>query len=220
MRKGALALVPIMLWRAYITPLAPESTVPPPQPTISYQLAVSFEDLQQQADALEASLRELHGIFARQEAFAAQHGIPVMLAVIIDECSRKYNLPKALILALMRGESDFRERAENTSNNDGTWDRGRMQINEGTAPWLWSMVMPGEPYDIERVYEPVANTHMGCWYLRYLQDRNQQDLNRTLTGYNRGEGPMRELVARTGSAESEYSIRIMAIYRSYVERGV
>ena len=206
-----------MLWQIYVPPL--ETTAQPP-PTISYQQRVSFEDLQKQLNALETSLRELHSILTRQEAFAAEVDIPVMLAVIIDQCSRQYDLPKALILALMRGESDFKERAENTSNNDGTWDRGRMQINEGTAPWLWAQVMPGEPYDIERVYEPVANTHMGCWYLRYLLDRNQQDLNRALTGYNRGEGRMRELLARTGSAKSEYSIRIMAIYESYLKKGV
>ena len=220
LKAAALAVAVSLALLGATLAQTPQHTAVSATPTVSItHLRQEIDDLKYEFAALEFSLRELHAVLHEQEEFARELGIPVTTAVIINECSKLYNLPKAMILAVMSGESSFRARAENTSNKDGTWDRGLMQINEGTAPWLWTKIMPDIPYDPERVYHPPINIHMGCWYLRYLLDQNQQDYHRAFTAYNRGPTGMRDLVKATGSAQSKYSTRVMAFYLMYSEKG-
>ncbi|MCS6875789.1 MAG: transglycosylase SLT domain-containing protein, partial [Aquificaceae bacterium] len=46
----------------------------------------------------------------------------------VEEVSQKYSIPRELILAIIKQESNFNPRAYN-KNRDGTEDRGLMQVN-------------------------------------------------------------------------------------------
>ncbi len=112
-----------------------------------------------------------------------------------------------LVLGVIQQESGFNPDAVN-HNTNGTIDRGLMQINSGTAPWLWKQVFPDEPYEYTKLFDPEANLRLGIWYLNYLLDKFQ-DEHKALTAYNRGEGGMRSYVSRHGTARSSYSRSVL-----------
>ncbi|MEN8204443.1 MAG: lytic transglycosylase domain-containing protein [Pseudomonadota bacterium] len=86
-----------------------------------------------------------------------------------------HDLPETLLLAVARGESDFKPMARSKANAYGL-----MQILwPGTAKHL----------GLERlseVLDPCTNVDAGARYLKELQQRYHGDLNRTLAAYNYG----------------------------------
>jgi hypothetical protein len=98
-----------------------------------------------------------------------------------DHCfrsaSQKYDLPLALLLAVVRGESNFNPRAKSDRNCHGL-----MQIQwPGTAKHL-------DIYRLEALYEPCTNIRAGARYLRELLDRYNDNLHLALAAYNYGPG--------------------------------
>lgn len=112
-----------------------------------------------------------------------------------------------LVFGVIKQESGFNPDAVN-HNTNGTIDRGLMQINSGTAPWLWSQVFPNEPYDYKKLYDPETNLKLGIWYLNYLLEKFQNE-HKALTAYNRGEGGLNSYMSRYGTAESRYSRSVL-----------
>lgn len=69
----------------------------------------------------------------------------------VEEVSIKYNIPKELILAIIKQESNFNPNAYN-KNKDGTEDRGLMQVNYQHNIRLmreYGITDPNQLYDIE-----------------------------------------------------------------------
>lgn len=69
----------------------------------------------------------------------------------VEEVSQKYSIPRELILAIMKQESNFNPRAYN-KNRDGTEDRGLMQVNYQHNLRLmkeYNITDPDQLYDIE-----------------------------------------------------------------------
>jgi len=69
----------------------------------------------------------------------------------VEEVSQKYSIPKELILAIIKQESNFNPRAYN-KNKDGTEDRGLMQVNYQHNLRLmkeYGIENPDQLYDIE-----------------------------------------------------------------------
>ncbi len=69
----------------------------------------------------------------------------------VEEVSLKYNIPKDLILAIIKQESNFNPRAYN-KNKDGTEDRGLMQVNYQHNLRLmreYGITDPNQLFDIE-----------------------------------------------------------------------
>ncbi len=69
----------------------------------------------------------------------------------VEEVSLKYNIPKELILAIIKQESNFNPRAYN-KNKDGTEDRGLMQVNYQHNIRLmreYGITDPDQLFDIE-----------------------------------------------------------------------
>lgn len=69
----------------------------------------------------------------------------------VEEVSQKYSIPKELILAIIKQESNFNPRAYN-KNKDGTEDRGLMQVNYQHNLRLmkeYGIADPDQLYDIE-----------------------------------------------------------------------
>ena len=86
-----------------------------------------------------------------------------------------HELPETLLLAVARGESDFKPRARSSANAYGL-----MQILwPGTAKHLGLK-------QLSEVLDPCTNVDAGARYLKELQQRYDGDLYRTLAAYNYG----------------------------------
>lgn len=115
------------------------------------------------------------------------------LAVAIYELAPTFELDPALVLEVVRAESNFNPRAK---SHKGAL--GLMQLIPATA----------RRFNVEDPFEPVQNLRGGMAYLRWLLEHFDGDLKLTLAGYNAGEGA----VARHGGVPP------YAETRAYVQR--
>jgi soluble lytic murein transglycosylase-like protein len=93
------------------------------------------------------------------------------LEAIIQEAARTYRLPPALVLAVIRMESNFAPRAVSPKGA-----MGLMQLMPGTASEL----------GVRDAFCPRENIMAGCRYLRWLLDNFQGSLPLALAAYNAG----------------------------------
>lgn len=94
------------------------------------------------------------------------------LMVKIHEMAPKYDLDPALVLEVVRAESNFNPRAR---SHKGAL--GLMQLIPATA----------RRFGVKDPLDPVQNLRGGMAYLRWLLQRFDGDLRLTLAGYNAGE---------------------------------
>ncbi len=76
----------------------------------------------------------------------------------VEEVSQKYLIPRELILAIIKQESNFNPKAYN-KNKDGTEDRGLMQVN------YWHNLRLMKEYGIEdpdQLYDIETNIEIGA----------------------------------------------------------
>lgn len=119
----------------------------------------------------------------------------------IREAAALYQIPEALIRAVIRVESDFDPRAVSPANA-----RGLMQMIPATA----------ERMLVTDVFDPRQNIFGGVRYLRVLANTFNGDLALTVAAYNAGEGA----VIRHGGIPpypetQDYVTRVIGHYRQY-----
>jgi len=89
--------------------------------------------------------------------------------------AQKHDLPLSLLLAVARGESNFKPNAKSDRNCHGL-----MQIQwPGTAKHLGI-------YRLSALYNPCTNVNAGAKYLKELLDRYDNNLHLALAAYNYG----------------------------------
>ncbi len=133
-----------------------------------------------------------------------------------EEFSLKdYGLDEYHIAAVICTESRFNEKAE---SNKGAV--GLMQILPDTGAWAAEKIGMDD-YDADRLWEPEVNIRLGCWYLSYLCDMFDGDLQKVFAAYNAGPGNVKEWIedgklVNIEHAETEnYLIRIEKRYEIY-----
>src|SRR6185369_9696286 len=119
----------------------------------------------------------------------------------IRQAATLYQIPEALIRAVIRVESDFDPRAVSPANA-----RGLMQMIPETA----------ERMLVTDVFDPRQNIFGGVRYLRVLANTFNGDLALTVAAYNAGEGA----VIRYGGIPpypetQDYVVRVVGYYRQY-----
>ena len=119
----------------------------------------------------------------------------------IREAAALYQIPEALIRAVIRVESDFDPRAVSPANA-----RGLMQMIPETA----------ERMLVSDVFDPRQNIFGGVRYLRVLANTFNGDLALTVAAYNAGENA----VIRHGGIPpypetQDYVVRVIGFYRQY-----
>jgi len=120
------------------------------------------------------------------------------LMVKIHEMAPKYDLDPALVLEVVRAESNFNPRAR---SHKGAL--GLMQLIPATA----------RRFGVKDPFDPVQNLHGGMAYLRWLQERFDGDLRLTLAGYNAGEAAVERHGGVPPYDETRaYVVKIMARY--------
>lgn len=104
---------------------------------------------------------------------------PLDHAEIITSNASLYRLDPALVAAVIYEESSFN--AESVSKEGAI---GLMQLLPSTAIWI-STKNGNADFNPESLEDPAVNISYGCWYLRYLLDRYQNE-ELALAAYNGG----------------------------------
>lgn len=99
---------------------------------------------------------------------------------IIHKYSEKYQLDEFLIMAVIKTESNFIPDAHSGKAS------GLMQLTDETAEWV-SQKLDLNPKRID-LTKPSDNIRLGCFYLRYLIDNYDGNIDLALCAYNAGPG--------------------------------
>jgi len=99
---------------------------------------------------------------------------------MIEQYSAMYGLDPAFVTATIFVESSFIETAESDVGAIGL-----MQLMPSTGMWIAGKVGI-EDYRIEMLTDPDVNIHLGCWYLSYLLDKFDGNLDTVTAAYNAG----------------------------------
>lgn len=91
--------------------------------------------------------------------------------------ARVRNIPASLIFAIAQCESLFDPKAININSN-GTTDKGVMQLNSRTFPYLTE----------REIMNVSCNIHNGCGLLEHLYNVYNGNLVKIIMAYNAGEG--------------------------------
>ena len=104
---------------------------------------------------------------------------------IVESEAARHDVEPELIWAVMRQESAFYPRAVSVSNAGGL-----MQVLPSTWDWLAELQgeEPGDRFD------PADNIRYGSFYLRWLLNYHDEDLELVIPSYNRGQGYIRRLL--------------------------
>lgn len=120
------------------------------------------------------------------------------LMVTIYELAPTYDLDPALVVEVVRAESNFNPHAR---SHKGAL--GLMQLIPATA----------QRFGVRDPFEPLQNLHGGMAYLRWLYRRFNGDIGLTLAGYNAGEAAVERHGGIPPYAETrEYVRRILQRY--------
>lgn len=118
-------------------------------------------------------------------------------AATVQRAATYYQLPAALIWAVIKVESDFRYRAVSRAGA-----RGLMQLMPRTAKAIGLR----DPLD------PEQNILGGAYYLRHLANRFDGDIFYTLAAYNAGPGTVRRYGGIPPYPETQSYIRKVLTY--------
>lgn len=107
------------------------------------------------------------------ENFSSYLQTTASLEEIFTEASERYNVPKDLIKAIAKTESDF-----NPNATSGSGAQGLMQLMPATAREL----------GVEDAYDPYQNVMGGTKYISQLLNKYNGDVKLALAAYNAGSG--------------------------------
>ncbi len=104
---------------------------------------------------------------------------PLLYTKEISSIAHEYNVDPKLVMAVVRVESSFRANVRSPRNAIGL-----MQITPDTGRWIASKM--GVDFQEADLLEPQANLRFGIWYLRYLMNRFNNNIDDVLKAYNAG----------------------------------
>lgn len=125
---------------------------------------------------------------------------------LIAQAADAYNLPRALVKAVVAQESNFQANATSWAGA-----KGLMQLMDGTA----------EMVGVWDSYDPQQNVVGGARYLRYLTNKYDGNLELILAGYNAGPGNVERYNGIPPFRETRNYVRnVQVLYAYYQQQGV
>ncbi len=100
-----------------------------------------------------------------------------VIATEVNKAHVKYGLPKKLIIAIMKKESDLNPLARSKNSKGQILARGLMQV---FAKWHPEKM---QGVSLEQLYHVDINTNMGCQIFREYYDKSDGDLTETFHSY-------------------------------------
>ncbi len=125
---------------------------------------------------------------------------PADLAPMVQQASQYYQLPPALIWAVMKIESGFYPGAVSSVGAQGL-----MQLMPGTAKEM----------GVDDPFDPVQSIFGGARYLRMLANRFSGDLVLTLSGYHAGGRAVDKVGGIPYTQTAEYVRMVLNAYYAY-----
>lgn len=99
---------------------------------------------------------------------------------LIHKYSNQYDVDKYLVMAVIRAESNFIPDAHSGKAS------GLMQLTDETAEWICKKLdINFKKIDL---FKPSDNIKLGCFYLKYLIDNYNGNIDVALAAYNGGPG--------------------------------
>ncbi|MCR4441347.1 MAG: transglycosylase SLT domain-containing protein [Peptococcaceae bacterium] len=132
---------------------------------------------------------------------ARYYGTSPEVIAAVDKESKKYGINPAIMLELIKWESDFDPKAVSPSGAIGI-----CQLMPSTAREIAGEL--GVDYREELLYDCGYNIALAAYYLGKLLTINDYDYHKALTAYNMGPTGLKEHMARTGTAVSRFSLRV------------
>ena len=120
--------------------------------------------------------------------------LPLRHEDVIRQQAEDKDLDAALIAAVIYEESRFRDRTSPAGA------KGLMQIVPGTAQFIASR-SGGTAFELRDLGSPQVNIAYGSWYLRYLLERYDDDVELAVAAYNAGERNVDRWVEDAGGAD-------------------
>lgn len=105
---------------------------------------------------------------------------PVRYFEHIHKFSSENRLDEYLVMAVIKAESNYIYDASSGVA------RGLMQLTDETADWIAKRI--DLDFELDDVEDPKTNIQMGCYYLRYLIDYYNGQVDVALAAYNAGPG--------------------------------
>ena len=121
---------------------------------------------------------------------------PLKYESSIQRCCTEYDLEEDLIAAVIFTESSWREDAISPKGAVGL-----MQIMPSTGEWI-AQKQEQTDYTDTKLLQPELNIEYGCWYLRYLLDKYEQNTRYALIAYNAGPGNLDKWLCDTEYSEN------------------
>lgn len=149
---------------------------------------------------------------AREEFFRTE----VPFGALIYSEAKKNNLDPTLVAAVVQTESNFRPTARS-----GVGASGLMQLMPRTGAWMGA----------KNLMNPSENVRAGTKYLKYLNERFDNDEVKVLAAYNAGEGNVRRYggvppfketrnyVKKVAKAQGDYEAKVSGKVAEAVEKG-
>ena len=107
---------------------------------------------------------------------------PLRYETIVRTHARNYDLPPALLAAVIYAESKFDASARSEAGAVGL-----MQLLPETARGIATRT-GGHKFVVRDLLDPEINVRYGSWYLRNLLNRYDDDLPTALAAYHAGQG--------------------------------
>lgn len=209
---AAAMVVGVVLGTAGMMPRPADAPSVVPTPVATASMPISMPGL----DLRFASLGDISPHLQRLRQRPAPYRAPALTAnerlhakrlrPLVNEYARKFELPPALILAVIEQESSFNPKAHSRDNAVGL-----MQVVAkagGSAAYHYSEKRAGTP-TLKELQDPKTNIRLGTAYLRLLLDRHFDDIEdedvrvaAALAAYNWGPTRLRSVMKKGGKPES------------------
>lgn len=128
----------------------------------------------------------------------------------------KHGLDEQYVAAVICTESRFNEKAESRKGAVGL-----MQILPETGAWAAEKIGIDD-YSEDSLWKPEVNIRIGCWYLAYLCDMFDDDLQKVFAAYNAGPSNVKdwleddgELINIEHTETQNYVVKIEKYYDIY-----
>lgn len=121
---------------------------------------------------------------------------------LIEEYAGEYELDPYLVAAMIHVESGNRPEVVSSAGAVGL-----MQVMPDTGEWINGKLQLNG-YTADSLKTPDVNIHFGCWYLRFLLDRYEGDVDYAVAAYNAGQGTVDKWLSDPAVTENGELINI------------
>lgn len=145
----------------------------------------------------------LYSEYQKEKELQARYAnYPVAYTALIKKYAAEFELDPYLVTSIMRCESSNKTDA---LSNVGAI--GLMQIMPDTGAWI-AHKLDCEPFDPDSLYDPEINIRFACWYIRFLINRLNDDLNSVIAAYNAGHGSVEKWLEDEQYSENGHLLSI------------